>query len=284
MNLRESRRLGEERLAKAGVADAAADARLLQEWVTGISMTEYARNPSRALTRGQEAAYLELIEKRSRRIPLQHLTGEQEFMGLTFRVNSDVLIPRQETELLAEEALKRLRPGMRVLDLCTGSGCIIISLERLGKERGKADGTNLFVGSDISHAALWTAKENACLLGASARFVQSSIFDAIQGPFDLIVSNPPYIPTGELGKLEEEVRCHDPILALDGKEDGLYFYRKIVREAGAFLRDGAELLFEIGYNQAEAVSGLMKENGFAQIRVQKDLAGLDRIVTGRYDG
>lgn len=283
MNLREARRLGEERLQKAGIADAPTDARLLQEWVTGISMTEYALNPFQPMTENWEAAYVELIEKRCRRIPLQHLTGEQEFMGLSFRVNPDVLIPRQDTELLAEEALKHLQPGMRVLDLCTGSGCIIISLERVGKEQGKADQTNVFIGSDISPDALRVAEENARCHMAQVSFAESDLFDKLEGTYGMIVSNPPYIRTAEIEKLEEEVRCHDPLLALDGKEDGLYFYRRIIREAEKHLSRGGYLLLEIGYDQGEEVAGLMERAGYGRIRILKDLAGLDRTVIGRYD-
>ena len=275
--------LGEKQLQKAGITDASTDARLLQEWITGISMTEYAMNPLRPMTEDLEAAYMELIEKRSRRIPLQHLTGEQEFMGLSFQVNSDVLIPRQDTELLAEEALKHLRPGMRVLDLCTGSGCIIISLERIGRKLGKADQTNVFTGSDVSPDALRVADENARRHMAQVSFAESDLFDKLEGTYDMIVSNPPYIRTAEIEELEEEVRCHDPLLALDGKEDGLYFYRRIIREAGKYLDRRGYLLLEIGYDQGEEVVRLMERGGYTGIRILKDLTGLDRTVIGRYD-
>lgn len=283
MDLREAREIGEGALKEAGIDDTSADARLLLEWVTGISMTEYALNPFRKLTEEQEAVYLDLIGKRKTRIPLQHLTGEQEFMGLSFQVNPGVLIPRQETELLAEAALKLLKPGMRVLDLCTGSGCIIISLEQIGRRRKKADQTNHFTGSDISPAAIRTAEVNAGRHGARVSFLESDLFDRIQDRYDMIVSNPPYIRTAVIAELEEEVRCYDPLLALDGKEDGLYFYRRIIREAEGYLNPGGWLLFEIGYDQKEEVTKLLEQSGYQEIRVQKDLAGLDRVVIGRYD-
>lgn len=284
MNLREARRLGEEWLQKAGITDAATDARLLQEWATGISMTEYALNPFQPMTKDWEAAYMDLIKKRCRRIPLQHLTGEQEFMGLSFQVSPEVLIPRQDTELLVEEALKYLRPGMRVLDLCTGSGCIIVSLEQIGRKQGKSDQTNVFTGSDVSPEALRVAKENAGRHKAWVFFEESDLFDKLKGPYDMIVSNPPYIRTAEIGELEEEVRCHDPLLALDGGEDGLFFYRRIIREAGEYLEEGGYLLVEIGYDQGKEVAGLLERAGYDEIRIRKDLAGLDRTVVGRYDG
>lgn len=283
MNLREAREIGEGALKEAGIGDASADARLMLEWVTGASMTEYALNPFRKLTEEQEAVYLDLIGKRKMRIPLQHLTGEQEFMGFSFQVNPGVLIPRQETELLAEATLKLLKPGMRVLDLCTGSGCIIISLEQIGRRQEKADGTNRFTGSDISPAAIRTAAANAGRHGAQVSFLESDLFDRIQDRYDMIISNPPYIRTAVIAELEEEVRCHDPVLALDGREDGLYFYRRIIREAEGYLNPGGRLLFEIGYDQKEEVTKLLEQNGYREIRVQKDLAGLDRVVIGRYD-
>lgn len=283
MNLREAGRIGEEAFRKAGIADGPTDARLLLEWVTGISMAEYAMNPVRPLTAGQERRYLELVEKRRRHIPLQHLTGEQEFMGLVFRVSPDVLIPRQDTELLAEEALRALRPGMDVLDLCTGSGCIIISLERIGKIRHVADERNTFTGSDISRAALRVAEANRLRHQAGVDFVESDLFEGLDGRYDMIVSNPPYIRTDVIAELEEEVRCYDPILALDGREDGLYFYRRIINEAEGFLKNGGLLLLEIGYDQRKAVTELMESQGFQEVHVLKDLTGLDRVVTGRYD-
>ncbi|MDO4311810.1 MAG: peptide chain release factor N(5)-glutamine methyltransferase [Eubacteriales bacterium] len=282
MNLREACRTGTERLRAAGIADAVVDARLLLEWAAGISVTEYALNPEKPLTDEQEEAYWSGVEKRCRRIPLQHITGEQEFMGLTFHVNPSVLIPRQDTELLVEEALKRIRPGMRVLDLCTGSGCIAISLERFARREKDFKETNKFTGSDISPEAVATARENGRLHGAQVTFVESDLFEGLEGKYDMIVSNPPYIRTAVIEELEEEVRCHDPVLALDGKEDGLYFYRRIIREAGEYLNDGGWLLFETGHDQKDAVIYLMKQAGYREICAYKDLAGLDRAVAGRY--
>ncbi len=283
MNLREALKAGEKTLAEAGIADAPTDARLLLWKAAGITLTEYALDPFREMGEEEVREYLELIGRRKKRIPLQHLTGEQEFMGLSFQVNRDVLIPRQDTELLVEEALKLLKPGMHVLDLCTGSGCIIISLERIGKERGLADETGSFTGSDISPGAVRTAMANAARHQARALFTESDLFEKLEGGYDMIISNPPYIRTAVIEELEEEVRCYDPLLALDGKEDGLHFYRRIIREAEGYLNPGGWLLFEIGYDQREAVTELMKQQGYRQIQVKKDLAGLDRVVIGRYD-
>ena len=165
---------------------------------------------------------------------------------------------------------------MKVLDLCTGSGCILISLM---KKCHGLTGT----GCDISEKALKMARENGRRLQVEASWIQSDLFEQISERFDLIVSNPPYIRTGVIEELQEEVRLHDPWIALDGKKDGLYFYRRIIAESTGYIRDNGAMMFEIGHDQAEDVVRLMEEAGYTQIRVKKDLAGLDRVVTGRYN-
>ena len=197
-------------------------------------------------------------------------------MGYPFYVDEHVLIPRQDTETLAEEALKVLKPGMEVLDLCTGSGCILISLMKMCE--------GLYgTGSDISEEALEVARKNACRLEVNATFIRSSLFEHISGRYDLIVSNPPYIRTSVIQELQEEVRLHDPFIALDGKEDGLYFYREIIKAGGGYLKPGGYLMFEIGYDQGTEVASLMEKHGYRNIMVKKDLAGLDRVVSGMYN-
>lgn len=194
-------------------------------------------------------------------------------MGLPFKVNSNVLIPRQDTETLVEEALKVVKPGEKVLDLCTGSGCIIISIL---KNVPGAQGTAI----DISKQALLVAKENAKRNGVSVDFEWSNLFEHVTGTFDVIVSNPPYIPSEEVLKLMPEVQFFEPVLALDGKEDGLYFYREIIASCREYLKPEGTVLFEIGYDQGSAVSGLLKDAGFLDVRVIQDLAQNDRVVTG----
>ena len=267
---------GAETLEHAGIPDAKLDAWYLLEYVTGISRASYFGDPKREVPKEQAESYREVILRRAGHIPLQHITGEQEFMGYSFLVNPDVLIPRQDTETLTEEALKFTEPGMKVLDLCTGSGCILISLM---KKCHGLTGT----GCDISEKALKMARENGRRLQVEASWIQSDLFEQISERFDLIVSNPPYIRTGVIEELQEEVRLHDPWIALDGKEDGLYFYRRIIAESTGYIRDNGALMFEIGHDQAEDVVRLMEEAGYTQIRVKKDLAGLDRVVTGRYN-
>lgn len=276
-------REGKEQLEAAGVPDADRDAWYLLEFVTGISKARYYGNPEAGIDEREALKYRDVIRQRAERIPLQHITGEQEFMGFSFQVDEHVLIPRQDTETLVEEALGVLKPKMKILDLCTGSGCILLSLLKLGEKQGIAGlkGT----GADISREALKVAEENGRRLEIPedrVAWVRGDLFEKLEGPFDLLVSNPPYIPSGELSGLQEEVRLHDPALALDGHEDGLYFYRRIAAEAGKYLRDGAYLMLEIGWDQGEAVSTLLEVVGYREVEVKKDLSGNDRVVRGRY--
>lgn len=259
------------------IADAAADARYLMEYACSMSRAQYLMRMRETMPEAEYGCYRELLQRRGEHIPLQHIIGEQEFMGLPFFVNDQVLIPRQDTEILAEQALQKAGAGMRALDLCTGSGCIIISLVKLCP--------GLFgTGSDLSPGALRVAEENARRLNAEVTFVESDLFEGIRGSFDLIVSNPPYIPSAQIECLEDEVRLHDPRMALDGREDGLYFYRRIIGESGPYLNPGGWLMFEIGSDQGEAVADLMRRGAYTQVQVIRDLAGLDRVVAGRRTG
>ena len=266
---------GRKLLKEKQVADSDIDAWYLLSFLFGMNRAQYLMHSSMFITDEQYHEYMELIKKRGNHIPLQHITGEQEFMGMSFKVSQEVLIPRQDTEILAQEALK-VSDGKTVLDMCTGSGCIIISLEKLGNIKSG-------IGVDISEAALVIANENKTKLGANVQFLQSNLFEQVQGKYDIIISNPPYIPTSDIETLMEEVKDHEPVIALDGKEDGLYFYRRILQEATNYLNPNGFTFFEIGWNQGGAVRGLLKENGFHDIRIIKDLAGLHRVVTGRYE-
>ena len=270
-------RMGVERLAAAGIEEAKLDARLLLEELCGTDRNDLLVHGDRPVTEQQENSYVNYIELRSRHIPLQHITGYQEFMGLRFKVTPDVLIPRQDTETLVEEVLKNLHDGMRILDLCTGAGCILLSLLRYSNDC-------VGIGADLSKKALKVAEENAGSLGLTAEFVQGDLFEPVTGKFEIIVSNPPYIPSNVIPTLMEEVREHDPLMALDGKEDGLYFYREIIGQASEYLYPGGMLFLEIGCEQAEAVTELMKNAGYRDVTVCKDLAGHDRVVSGRYGG
>ncbi len=259
------------KLKQQGIADADIDAWYLLSHVFHINRTDlflYGDNP---VPEDLNTKYQELINQRVAHIPLQYITGMQEFMGLEFNVSEDVLIPRQDTEILALEVL-RFCDGKTVLDMCTGSGCIIISVAKLGRPI-KA------VGSDISIKALEVANSNAVKHKVEVEFLQSDLFNQISGSFDIIVSNPPYIPTDEIMELMPEVKDHEPISALDGSSDGLYFYRRISKEAIKHLHRGGVILFEIGYNQGDDVKQILLNEGFTDVVIKKDLSGLDRVVT-----
>lgn len=282
--------MGKRLLEKAGVPESELNARLLLEQACGTNRNDLLAHGDRAVGPEEQKSYEGLLEMRSRRIPLQHLTGTQNFMGLDFLVDENVLIPRQDTEILVEEVLRHLHDGMGLLDMCTGSGCILISLLYYSNN---CQG----VGADISKEALEIAEKNAKRLlgdrdmGAGSEndyengsggcsFVQSDLFREVEGKFDIIVSNPPYVRSGDIPGLMPEVREHEPLQALDGGEDGLAFYRKILKESRAHLYGGGMLFFEIGYDQKEDVSRLMAEAGFLEVNAVKDYGGLDRVVYG----
>ena len=278
---------GTQLLMNAGIEEARLDAWLLLEYTADISRAWYYAHPESEVNEEIVSEYLSLCQKRAEHIPLQHLTHQACFMGYDFYVDERVLVPRQDTEVLAEEALHQLRNmrNPRILDMCTGSGCLLLSLLM---ELPDATGT----GVDISAAALAVAERNRKNLELEKRavLVQSDTFSGdyfqknsgnISLEYDMLISNPPYIPTEEIGKLMEEVRFHDPVLALDGREDGLYFYRRITEQAGKYLRPGGWLMYEIGCEQGTDVSAIMQGEGFTEVTVKKDLAGLDRVVIGK---
>ena len=278
---------GTQLLMNAGIEEARLDAWLLLEYTADISRAWYYAHPESEVNEKIVSEYLSLCQKRAEHIPLQHLTHQTCFMGYDFYVDERVLVPRQDTEVLAEEALHQLRNirNPRILDMCTGSGCLLLSLLM---ELPDAIGT----GVDISEAALAVAERNRKNLELEKRavLVQSDTFSGdyfqknsgnISLEYDMLISNPPYIPTEDIGKLMEEVRFHDPVLALDGREDGLYFYRRITEQAGKYLKPGGWLMYEIGCEQGTDVSAIMQGEGFTEVTVKKDLAGLDRVVIGK---
>ena len=272
MNYTEAFLMGMQKLKEAEIGEAQLDARLLLEEVCGTDHNTLLCHGDREVSEAEEEQYRKALEQRAVHVPLQHLLGYQDFMGLRFQVNEHVLIPRQDTEILVEEAMRYLHDGMRILDLCTGSGCILLSLLHYSNE-----GT----GVDISKEALQVAALNAELLGIKADFLKSDLYEKVTGKFDLLVSNPPYIERKVIPTLMEEVREYDPYIALDGGEDGLDFYRRIIGGAQDYLKRGGQILMEIGSGQAQAVSELLREAGFKEIDVCRDFAGLDRVVSGR---
>lgn len=268
--------VGWKRLLEAGIEEAALDARLLLEYICGTDRNTLLVHGDREVSELEQQRYEADIARRSRHIPLQQITGSQEFMGLSFQVNEHVLVPRQDTEILVEEVLREQQDGMRVLDLCTGSGCILISLLHYSNY---CQG----VGTDISREALAVAGHNgAALLGAGKEytFLESDLFEKVEGRYDIIVSNPPYIRREEIDTLMPEVRDYEPRQALDGGEDGLDFYRRIVAESPAYLNGGGRLYLEIGCDQGDAVQELLLQQGFREVNVVQDYGGLDRVVCG----
>ncbi len=280
MTLRELLAAGEDKLQSAGIEDWKVDAWYLMEDTLQVTRTRYLMDAGRPVSDEDANRYQELTEKRAAHIPLQHLTGHQEFMGLDFQVSEDVLVPRQDTEVLVEEVLKYMRSGMRVLDMCTGSGCILLSTLKLAAVLNgcrNLQGT----GADLSEKALRIAEQNREHLGliGNVALVRSNLFENISGTYDIIVSNPPYIASEVIPTLSEEVKDHEPMMALDGGTDGLDFYRIIIEKSPSYLTMGGMLFFEIGYDQGKSVSQLM-EKDFEDIHVIRDLAGLDRVVYG----
>lgn len=265
---------GKSALEQAGILDSSLDAKYLLEYVTKKDSIIFALDGERKLNQEEENIYDELIERRAKRYPLQYITNEQEFMGFSYYVNENVLIPRQDTECLVEEVLKYKNRFSSVLDLCTGSGCIGISIEKMSKAKVTL--------ADISKKALEVAKRNRQNLDSNVTLVESDLFEKIQGTFDVIVSNPPYIRSSVIPGLMDEVKMYEPMLALDGKEDGLFFYRNIIREAKTHLNPDGMLFFEIGHDQREEVVGCMEEEGYRNVYCVKDLAGLDRVVAGSW--
>ena len=262
--------LEEEREAKL-------DARLLLEHVCGTGLQTLLLNGDRPVSEEEAAYYRDLLDRRKKREPLAYILGRSDFMGLSFEVSSDVLIPEQDTENLIEEVMREICDGDRILDLCTGSGCILLSLLHYSNN-------SVGVGTDLSEKAVAAAKKNAVNLGLSDRadLRCGDLFEAVRPDerFDIIVSNPPYIQSGIIASLAPEVRDHEPRIALDGGEDGLSFYRRIIPAAARFLVTGGLLYLEIGYDQADAVTALMKEAGYYEVRTVRDYGGNDRIVCG----
>ncbi|HIR89564.1 MAG TPA: peptide chain release factor N(5)-glutamine methyltransferase [Candidatus Fimimorpha faecalis] len=265
---------GKKTLETAGILEAELDAWYLLSDTISIDRTKFLvdRNDPKELDHDLLEQYRSRLKKRAMRIPLQHILGIQEFMGIEFLVNGKVLIPRQDTEVLVEEVLKE--KGGTVLDLCTGSGCIAVSLAKLGHFQ-QVD------AADISVDALDIAKENAKRAGVQVRFYQGNLFETITQKYDIIVSNPPYIPKEVIETLEPEVKKYEPYQALYGPNHGLYFYETISKFAVDFLNSDGKIFYEIGYDQAEAVCTILERNKYKEIEVIADLSGKNRVVKAR---
>ena len=275
MTYREVYESGVNTLKENDCKEAVLDARLLLEYVCGTNRNDLLVHGDREVPSEAVKQYRECIFRRAGGEPVQYITGEQDFMGLTFKTHESTLIPRQDTECLVEEVMMHLHDGMRILDMCSGSGCILLSLLKYSNDC-------IGVGAELQPQAVALARENAENLGIEATFIESDLFGQVEGKFDIIVSNPPYIESAVIDTLDREVREHEPMSALDGGADGLDFYRKITEEAKGYLSRGGKIFYEIGYNQAEDVGELLRRSGYIDIVVKKDLAGLDRVVYATY--
>lgn len=267
---------GVKQLTDADFPEARTDVRALLFHACGLDFMSFLRDGSLQVPAEQEEYFRAMLARRMNHEPVQYIIGEQEFCGLRFLVQPGVLIPRPETELLAEAVFKDAS-GKRVLDLCTGSGCIAITVAKFGSPACVA-------ASDASGEALAVAKRNAELLDADVMFFQGDLFENVEGTYDIIVSNPPYIKSKVVEELMPEVKEYEPRMALDGTEDGLLFYRRIGKDAKSYLVHGGRLLFEIGHDQGEEVSGLLLGEGYKEVEVKKDYAGLDRMVFAVWPG
>ncbi len=267
---------GVKQLSDAGFDEARTDVRALLFHACEMDFMSFLRDGDLQVPAVQEECFRTMLSKRMNHEPVQYIIGEQEFCGLRFLVRPGVLIPRPETELLAEAVFKEAS-GKHVLDLCTGSGCIAVTVAKLGSPAYVA-------ASDASEEALSVARENAKLLDADVTFFQGDLFETVTGSYDIIVSNPPYIKSSVIEGLMPEVKDFEPRMALDGTEDGLLFYCRIGKEAKSYLNPGGRLMFEIGHDQGEEVSGLLCDEGYEEVEVKKDYAGLDRMVFAVWPG
>lgn len=284
---RELLKEGSMQLRAAGITEADTDAWLLFSSCMGLNRTEYLMRSNAVVPDDKAEEYLGKLKRRAGREPVQYIEETAPFMGFDFYVNENVLIPRMDTEILVSEAIKRARimfsqrqhdVNFRILDMCTGSGCIAQSTYLLLKNEGCTVEVDAV---DISEKALEVAGINASRLGAQVKLIRGNLFENVDNKYSMILSNPPYIRTDVIADLEPEVREHEPMLALDGTADGLYFYREITDKAWEYLENNGILMYEIGYDQALEVSDMLRQKGYTDIAVIKDFAGLDRVVAAK---
>jgi len=282
MKIKDILKNGIEKLKQANIEDASLKAKILLSHILGVTKEYLIIHGENEINDKLSNLYLQKVELLTNHEPIQYLINNQEFMGFNFFVDNNVLIPQPDTENLVEEVLaiinslkkEFVEKNMYVLDLCTGSGAIAISLSKI------LDSNRILIyGTDISENALKIAEENAMQNCSKVVFFKSDIFKNINESykFDIIVSNPPYIETKTIEILSEEVK-KEPHIALDGGEDGLYFYKEIINNAKKYLNPNGYLAFEIGYNQKSAVQELLDKNGYKNIYSKKDLSGNDRVI------
>ena len=278
MTIRNALEEGIKKLNSANILEAKLDTEYLLCYVLDCQRIDLILDARKEMTKEQYETYVSLIQRRCEHVPLQYILGEQNFMGYSFYVKPGVLIPRQDTEILVEQAVKRIKimrqKQPRILDLCCGSGCIGLSIKKLYPD------IQLTL-VDLSDSAIEVTNRNRERLEVDAEILQSDLFTNVSEKYHMIVSNPPYIRTKDIETLMPEVKEYEPFMALDGLEDGLHFYRKIIEKARSYLYEQGEILFEIGFDQAEDVRKIFVANQFSNCKVYQDLAGLDRVVTAR---
>jgi release factor glutamine methyltransferase len=264
------------RLKEAELDSWSLDAQLIVARAMGFTKLQLVTRDTQEVSESEADSIEAMLLRRLKHEPMQYILGECEFMGLMFEVSSATLIPRADTENLVERAIAEIRQRgySSLLDLCTGTGAIAVSIAAMTGIKA--------VASDISEGALRVAERNAGRNNTDVSFIQSDLFDNIKGKFDIITSNPPYIESSVIPTLDSQVKDYEPLTALDGGESGLDFYVKIIDNSQEFLNKGGMLIFEIGYNQGEEVAKLMQNAHFQNVTVSRDLAGLDRVVSGFY--
>ena len=278
MNITKARADAAERLQNAGIPEYAREAASLLVFVLERPHSFFFAHPEYELSVDESARFNEVVSRRTEREPLQYITGRQEFFGLAFYVTPDVLIPRPETETLVEEAIRLMSggPNWRLCDIGTGSGCIAISILNSVKEASA-------VAIDISLAALSVAEANARrhMVAERLEFRQGDLFQGVNGKFDVIAANPPYVPLKDIDGLQPEVRSYEPYSALAGGEDGLLFIRRIINESPKNLAHGGTLLIEVGFGQAAEVAGLFERNLWKPPEIKFDFQLIPRIIAAQ---
>ena len=283
MTYRELLNKADTELKKAGIEDHASCARIMICEASGLNMAAVLLHEQEQVPEAYAERFEGFLSRRIKREPLEYILGRTSFMGLDIFCSKDCLIPRFDTEILVELALAEVAKAKercsaegrtpRILDICTGTGCIGIAVAALS-------GVGKVTLSDISPDAVALAHKNAGVNGVDAELIVSDLFDSITGKFDIITANPPYIAGAEIDRLEPEVSVYEPRLALDGGEDGFLFYRRIMSCAPQHLTRGAFLALETGEEQTEEVAAMMKAVGMTEVNIHKDLAGLPRVVCG----